>query len=92
MTSGGKRIGAGRKPRLTAHRRTILVEDSTIDTMRDIGNGTISRGIDMSAKLIPEMEALIRYAVENHRKFTVNDLGGAKNAWIERCRNLLLKF
>lgn len=49
---GGKRDGAGRKRRVDAVKKTILIDKSSIEILTDLGDGYLGRGIDLAAVII----------------------------------------
>jgi hypothetical protein len=51
-THGGKRAGAGRRRRLNAVKKTILIDQITVDILTDLGDGYLGRGIDKAADII----------------------------------------
>jgi hypothetical protein len=51
-THGGKRAGAGRKRRVDAVKKTILINISSIPILTDLGDGYLGRGIDKAAVII----------------------------------------
>lgn len=52
---GGKRPGAGRPVRPTAKKKTILIEQETIDTLTVLGDGYLGHGIDKAAQMIKDI-------------------------------------
>jgi hypothetical protein len=51
-THGGKRKGAGRRRRIDAVKKTILINKSSIPILTDLGGGYLGRGIDKAAVII----------------------------------------
>jgi hypothetical protein len=51
-THGGKRDGAGRKRRVDALKKTVLIDKSSVEILTDLGDGYLGRGIDKAAVII----------------------------------------
>lgn len=51
-THGGKRTGAGRKRREDAVKKTVLINESAVEILTDLGGGYLGRGIDLAAGII----------------------------------------
>ena len=51
-THGGKRAGSGRRRRVDALKKTILIDKSSIEILTDLGDGYLGRGIDKAAVII----------------------------------------
>jgi len=43
---------SGPKPRVTAVRKLVLIEKSTVEFMRKLGDGRLGRGIDRAAEIL----------------------------------------
>ena len=54
METKTKRLKPGPKPRVTAIRKLVLIEKSTIEFMKQLGNGRLGRGIDEAARILKE--------------------------------------
>ena len=51
-THGGKRTGAGRRKRPTAVKKTVLIEQESVDFYKRLGDGYLGRGIDEAVSII----------------------------------------
>ena len=49
---GGKRAGSGRKKRVTAVKKTVLIESSSVDILTQAGDGYLGKGIDLAAEFL----------------------------------------
>jgi hypothetical protein len=49
---GGKRKGSGRKKRVTAVKKTVLIETSSVAILTQAGDGYLGKGIDLAAEFL----------------------------------------
>ena len=49
---GGKRKGSGRKKRVTAIKKTVLIESSSVAILTQAGDGYLGKGIDLAADFL----------------------------------------